>query len=1057
MIQPRDLTELARERILILDGAWGTMFQREELSEADYRRPDFAPERQYKGNHDLLQLTRPDLLQKIHRLYFGAGADITKTNTFSSTVIAQADYGLEHLVDELNVMAARLAREVADEFEARDGKPRFVAGSIGPTNRTATLSPDVERPEFRAVTYDQLREAYAQQVRGLLSGGADLLLIETIFDTLNAKAALFAVEDVFGELGRRVPVMVSGTITDASGRTLSGQTPEAFAVSVAHARPFSLGLNCALGADHLRPYLRSISENTEALVSVHPNAGLPNAFGEYEEAPEHTAAVLASFAEEGLVNIVGGCCGTTPEHIRQIAAAVAPFAPRGARKLAPVLRLSGLESFAVTPETNFVNVGERTNVTGSPKFAKHILEGDYDAGLKIARQQVVNGAQVIDVNFDEGMLDGEAAMIHFLNLLAGEPDIARVPFMLDSSRWSILEAGLKRVQGKAVVNSISLKDGEEEFLRRARLLRRYGAAAVVMAFDEQGQADNLERRKEICSRAYQLLTEEADFPPQDIIFDPNVLTVATGMSEHDRYALDFIEATRWIKRHLPGAKVSGGISNVSFSFRGNNHVREAMHAVFLYHAIRAGLDMGIVNAGMLAVYDEIEPQLKEAVEDVILARREDATERLIELAESYKGVKREASAVSEWRSAGVQERLKHALISGVTDFVDNDAEEAYQLLGSPLAVIEGPLMDGMNVVGDLFGAGKMFLPQVVKSARVMKKAVAYLTPYLEAEKAGSSSSKGRVVLATVKGDVHDIGKNIVGVVLACNGYDVTDLGVMVSAEKILDHAATVNADLIGLSGLITPSLDEMVNVAREMTRRGLSTPLMIGGATTSRAHTAVKIDPAYSGPVVHVIDASRAVGVAGDLLQRPDEIGGRIQAEYAALRERHGERNIRLLDLEAARKRAPSLQDVPAPAPQQPGRSVIEQDLGELAPFIDWTPFFIAWEMPGVYPKILRDPSVGTEARKLYEDAKTLLAQITAEKRFTARGVIGLWPARREGDDIVLETETDEATQRSRTAARKRPPLCWTPPPKFRRGPSPFIPCASSATRAYRTQRWPIS
>ncbi len=1003
MTQPRDLTELAQERILILDGAWGTMFQREDLTEADYRRPEFAWDRQYKGNHDLLQLTRPDLLRKIHALYFEAGADITKTNTFSSTVIAQADYGLEHLVDELNVEAARIAREVADEFEARDGKPRFVAGSIGPTNRTATLSPDVERPEFRAVTYDELHDAYAQQIRGLLKGGADLLLIETIFDTLNAKAALFAVETVFAELGRRVPVMVSGTITDASGRTLSGQTPEAFAVSVAHARPFSLGLNCALGADHLRPYLREIAGSTEALVSVHPNAGLPNAFGEYEELPEHTAEVLRTFAEEGLLNIVGGCCGTTPEHIRQIAAAVGPYAPRGPKQLAPFLRLSGLESFAVTPETNFVNVGERTNVTGSPKFAKHILAGDYDAGLKIARQQVQNGAQVIDVNFDEGMLDGEAAMIHFLNLLAGEPDISRVPFMLDSSRWNILEAGLKRVQGKAVVNSISLKDGEEEFLKRARLLRRYGAAAVVMAFDETGQADNLERRQEICTRAYTLLTEQADFPPQDIIFDPNVLTVATGMSEHDRYALDFIEATRWIKRNLPGAKVSGGISNVSFSFRGNNHVREAMHAVFLYHAIRAGLDMGIVNAGMLAVYDDIEPELKKAVEDVILARTPDATENLIELAERYKGVKREVSAVSEWRGGSVQERLKHALISGITDFVDLDAEEAFQLLGSPLQVIEGPLMDGMNVVGDLFGAGKMFLPQVVKSARVMKKAVAYLMPYLEAEKAGGSTSKGRIVLATVKGDVHDIGKNIVGVVLACNGFEVTDLGVMVSAEKVLDAARELNADIIGLSGLITPSLDEMANVAREMTRRGLTTPLMIGGATTSRAHTAVKIDPAYNGgPVVHVLDASRAVGVAGDLIQHREEITGRIKAEYDVLRERHGERNIRLLSIEEARKRAPKIEDVPAPAPNQPGRTVIEQDLGELLAFIDWTPFFIAWEMPGVYPKILRDPSVGVEARKLYEDGKALLAKIIAEKHFTARGVIGLWPAQRVGDDITL-------------------------------------------------------
>ncbi|WP_293915468.1 methionine synthase [Deinococcus sp.] len=1005
-----ELLQLARERILILDGAWGTMFQRENLSEADYRRPDFDPARQYKGNHDLLQLTRPDLLRKIHAQYFGAGADITKTNTFSSTTIGQADYGLEYLVDELNVEAARIAREVADEFEARDGRPRFVAGSIGPTNRTATLSPDVERPEFRAVTYDDLRAAYAQQIRGLMRGGADMLLIETIFDTLNAKAALFAVEEVFEEAGRRLPVMVSGTITDASGRTLSGQTPEAFAASLAHAKPFSLGLNCALGAEHLRPYLREIARSTETLISVHPNAGLPNAFGEYDELPEHTARLLGEFAEEGLVNIVGGCCGTTPEHIRAIAESVGRFAPRKAAPLAPFLRLSGLEPFTLTPETNFVNVGERTNVTGSPRFAKFILDGDFDAGLKIARQQVENGAQIIDVNFDEGMLDGEAAMIHFLNLLAGEPDIARVPFMLDSSRWDILEAGLKRVQGKAVVNSISLKDGEAEFLRRAELLKRYGAAVIVMAFDEQGQADNLERRQEICTRAYRLLVDTAGFPAQDIIFDPNVLTVATGMAEHDRYALDFIEATRWIKRELPGAKVSGGISNVSFSFRGNNHVREAMHAVFLYHAIRAGLDMGIVNAGMLAVYDDIEPELKVAVEDVILARREDATENLIELAGRYKGVKREAGAVDEWRSAGVHDRLKHALIVGNTDFVDADAEEAYQLLGSPLGVIEGPLMDGMNVVGDLFGAGKMFLPQVVKSARVMKKAVAYLTPYLEAEQAGGSS-KGKVLLATVKGDVHDIGKNIVGVVLACNGYAVTDLGVMVSAEKILDAAKELGADLIGLSGLITPSLDEMVSVAREMERRGIQTPLLIGGATTSRAHTAVKIDPAYSGTVVHVIDASRAVSVAGELLSKQAVIRARLKGEYDTLRERHAERNIKLIEIGAARSRAPHLTDSPAPAPNKPGRTVVEQDLAGLIPFIDWTPFFIAWEMPGVYPKILRDPSVGVEARKLYEDAKTLLGRIVTERRFTARAVIGLWPAHREGDDIVLDLEPQHLPQ----------------------------------------------
>ncbi|WP_104990322.1 methionine synthase [Deinococcus sp. NW-56] len=1002
MADTQDIRAHARERILVLDGAWGTMLQRAGLTEGDFRWDGADPLRMYRGNFDLLQLTRPDVIRDVHRAYFEAGADIASTNTFNSTVISQVDYGTEHLVGKMNEAGARLAREVADEFTARDGRPRWVAGSVGPTNRTATLSPDVERPEFRNVTFDDLVAAYTEQVEGLIAGGADLLLIETVFDTLNAKAALFACEEVFARAGKPLPIMLSGTITDASGRTLSGQTPEAFAVSTEHANLFSLGLNCALGADLLRPHLRAIAANTEALVSVHPNAGLPNAFGEYDETPGHTASVLRSFAEEGLVNIVGGCCGTTPEHIRAIKEAVAGLPPRTAPKLPPYLRLSGLEAFTVTPETNFVNVGERTNVTGSPKFAKAILAGDYDAGLKIARQQVQNGAQLVDVNFDEGMLDGEAAMVKFVNLLAGEPDIARVPLMLDSSRWEVLEAGLKRVQGKAAVNSISLKDGEVTFLERARLLRRYGAAAVVMAFDEEGQADTLERRIAITSRAYRLLTQEAGFPPQDIIFDPNVLTVATGLEEHDRYALDFIEATRWIKQNLPGALVSGGISNVSFSFRGNNHVREAMHAVFLYHAIGAGLDMGIVNAGMLAVYDDIEPELREAVEDVILARRPDATERLIGLAESYKDVKREASAQSAWRELPVAERLKHALVQGITDHVTEDAEEAYRLLGSPLAVIEGPLMDGMNVVGDLFGAGKMFLPQVVKSARVMKRAVAHLTPYLEAEQVGSSG-KGKVLLATVKGDVHDIGKNIVGVVLACNGYQVTDLGVMVPTEKILDTAREMGADVIGLSGLITPSLDEMVNVAREMTRRGLTTPLLIGGATTSRAHTAVKIDPAYDGTVVHVLDASRAVGVVGDLLSDPEAVQERTRAEYEALRERHGERQVRLIPLNEARERAPRLSPAAVPAPRVLGRTVIEQPVAELLDYIDWTPFFIAWEMKGIYPNILTDPLRGAEARGLFDDAQALLRRVAEENLMTARGVIGLWPAHRQGDDIVVE------------------------------------------------------
>ncbi|RJF73271.1 methionine synthase [Deinococcus cavernae] len=997
----------ARKRILILDGAWGTQLQRAGLTEADFRFDGADPLRMYRGNFDLLQLTRPDVIRDVHRAYFGAGADIASTNTFNSTSISQADYGTEALAYRMNLEGARLAREVADEFTGRDGKPRWVAGAVGPTNRTATLSPDVERPEFRNVTFDDLVAAYSEAVTGLMDGGADLLLIETVFDTLNAKAALFAAQDVFEQRGRELPIMLSGTITDASGRTLSGQTPEAFAVSTEHAGLFSLGLNCALGADLLRPHLRAIAANTEALVSVHPNAGLPNAFGKYDETPEHTARVLAEFAREGLVNIVGGCCGTTPEHIKAIADAVKGLPPRTPTARSPYLRLSGLEALTVTPELNFVNVGERTNVTGSPRFSKAILAGDYDAGLKIARQQVSNGAQLVDVNFDEGMLDGEAAMVKFLNLLAGEPDISRVPLMLDSSKWEILEAGLKRVQGKCVVNSISLKDGEEKFLERARLLRRYGAAAVVMAFDEQGQADNLSRRQEILGRAYRLLTEQVQFPPQDIIFDPNVLTVATGLPEHDRYALDFIEATRWIKENLPGALVSGGISNVSFSFRGNNHVREAMHAVFLYHAIGAGLDMGIVNAGMLAVYEDIEPELREAVEDVILARgsvsdTSSATERLITLAEGYRDVKREAAAVNAWREWPVQERLKHALVQGLTDHVVFDAEEAYRELGSPLAVIEGPLMDGMNVVGDLFGAGKMFLPQVVKSARVMKRAVAHLTPYLEAEKA-ESSSKGKVVLATVKGDVHDIGKNIVGVVMACNGYQVTDLGVMVPAEKILDEAEKLGADVVGLSGLITPSLDEMVNVAREMTRRGMKQPLLIGGATTSRAHTAVKIDPAYDGTVVHVIDASRAVTTTSELLADEAAYRQKIRTEYDALRERHGERQVRLIPLGQARERAPRLSPAVPAAPREPGRQVIEQPISELLEYIDWTPFFIAWEMKGIYPNILRDPVRGEEARKLLGDAQALLRRIVDENLLRARGVIGLWPAHREGDDIVLD------------------------------------------------------
>ncbi|WP_229735248.1 methionine synthase [Ornithinimicrobium tianjinense] len=1043
------LRAAADRRILVLDGAYGSMLQQVELTEDDFHGQGPAWEAHHdtslKGNFDLLGLTRPEVIADVHRAYLEAGADILTTNSFSGTTIAQADYGTEALVHDLNVAAARVARQVADEVGARTGRPRWVAGSMGPTNRTASLSPDVERPELRTVTYEQLREAYAVQAAALLEGGADLLLVETVFDTLNAKAALHAIADVQqaraaaadGPLAP-VPVMLSGTITDASGRTLSGQTPEAFAVSTEHVDLFSIGINCALGAEAMRPHVHALSDASDALVSVYPNAGLPNAFGGYDDTPEEMAEVIASMAAEGLVNIVGGCCGTTPDHIRAFAQAVDGLAPRTPRALTPYLRTSGLEAFTLSPDVNFVNVGERTNITGSPKFAKAVREDDWDAAVAIARQQVEAGAQLVDVNVDEGMLDGPATMTHFLNLLAGEPDVARVPVMIDSSRWEVLEAGLRCIQGKGVVNSLSLKDGEAEFLRRAAVVRRYGAAVVVMAFDETGQADSYERRIEVCERAFRLLTTPSEtlphpFPAHDIIFDPNILTVATGMSEHDRYALDFIEATRWIKEHLPGALVSGGVSNVSFSFRGNNVVREAMHTVFLYHAIRAGLDMGIVNAGMLGIYEDIEPALREAVEDVVLARRDDATERLIELAEEIKaeqsddsagaGAERAAKALA-WRDAPVTERLKHALVHGLDAFVVEDAEEAYQELGSPLQVIEGPLMAGMDVVGDLFGAGKMFLPQVVKSARVMKKAVAHLTPYLEAEKealeAGSGSHKGRIVMATVKGDVHDIGKNIVGVVLGCNGYEVTDLGVMVPADTILARADELGADIIGVSGLITPSLDEMVSLAAEMQRRGLTTPLLIGGATTSAAHTAVKIDPAYEGTVVHVVDASRAVGVVADALGAEDKLRERLAGTYAELRERHGAKEVRLVGLEDARA---STRAVDAPVPVTPallGTQVLEPPLADLVEIVDWTPFFTAWELRGSYPRILDDPKVGEQARATWEDGQRWLRRILDEGLLTARGVVGFWPAHREGDDIVLDVEGEPVTLHTLRQQRER-------------------------------------
>ena len=1013
-----DLRVSARDRILVLDGAWGSMLQQVDLTEDDFRFEGAQAGRSYRGNFDLLALTRPDIITDVHRQYFAAGADIATTNTFTATSIAQADYGTQALVVQINRAAAALAREAADEYAARDGLPRWVAGSMGPTNRTATLSPDVERPEFRAVTYQQLHDAYAEQARALLEGGADLLLIETVFDTLNAKAALRAADTVGQELGRAIPVMLSGTITDASGRTLSGQTPEAFVISTdletSHLDLVSVGLNCALGPAALRPHLRDVSAATKRLVSVHPNAGLPNACGGYDETPEQMAQVLGDYAREGMVNIVGGCCGTTPDHIEAIAAAVRGIAPRLLSQPPAYCRLSGLEPFTVTPQTNFINVGERTNITGSPKFKKAVAEGDWDACVQIARQQVEAGAQLIDINLDEGMLDGVAAMTHFLNLLAGEPDISRVPVMVDSSRWEVLEAGLACLQGRGVVNSISLKDGEEEFLRRAAIVARFGAAVVVMAFDETGQADTLARRQEVCARAYRLLTEQAGFAPQDIIFDPNVLTVATGMSEHDLYARDFIETVRWIKGNLPGALVSGGISNVSFSFRGNNVVREAMHAVFLFHAIGAGLDMGIVNAGMLGIYEEIEPELREAVEDVILARRPDAADRLLELAERYRGQSTTSAgpaATSAWREEPVAQRLRHALVHGISDYAVEDAEEAYQELGSALLVIEGPLMDGMDVVGDLFGSGQMFLPQVVKSARVMKRAVAHLTPYLEAASAETGGhTKGKILLATVKGDVHDIGKNIVGVVLACNGYDVRDLGVMVPAETLLDTAAEWGADLVGVSGLITPSLDEMVGVATEMNRRGLRTPLLIGGATTSAAHTAVKIDPAYAGTVAYVIDASRAVGVAGDAIHREGELSERIGKQYAELRERHGAKHVPLVDLATARADTRAVSCPGQPAPVQLGRHVLEPTLEELVEVIDWTPFFSAWEMRGTYPKLLDDPRQGQQARELFADGQALLQRIIDERLLTPRGVVALWPARRLGQDDIEITEPDGTT-----------------------------------------------
>ena len=1018
-------TELLRrklaQRILVIDGAFGTMIQDHGFDEAGYRGARFADHAcPQKGNNDLLILSQPDVIRDIHTAYLAAGADILETNTFSSTRIAQADYMMEDAVYALNRQGAILARTAADAATASDPKrPRFVAGVLGPTNRTASISPNVNDPGFRNVSFDALVEAYSEAVRGLLDGGADLILAETVFDTLNCKAALFAIDSVAEEYGFPVPVMVSGTITDQSGRTLTGQTTEAFWNSIRHARPISVGLNCALGPNDLRPYIEELSRIADTHVSCHPNAGLPNAFGGYDETPEMMAETLGEFAKSGFLNIVGGCCGTTPDHIRAIADAVAKLPTRAVPSFEPALKLAGLEPATIDRDSLFVNVGERTNVTGSAVFARLIKEGDYDKATAVALQQVQNGAQIVDVNMDEGLLDSEAAMVKFLNLIAAEPEISRVPVMIDSSKWSVIEAGLKCVQGKPVVNSISLKEGEDAFIEHARKVRRYGAAVIVMAFDEQGQADTEDRKVGICARAYRILVDRIGFPPEDIIFDPNIFAVATGIEEHNNYAVDFIDATRRIVETLPHAHVSGGVSNISFSFRGNNPVREAMHSVFLYHAIQAGMTMGIVNAGQLAVYADMPEDLRERVEDVILNRRADATDRLLEIADQFKGGGAKKEKDLSWRKAPVAERLTHALVHGINEFVVADAEEARQQVDRPLQVIEGPLMDGMNVVGDLFGAGKMFLPQVVKSARVMKQAVGHLIPYIEAEKARTGAvaeTKGRMVIATVKGDVHDIGKNIVGVVLQCNNYDVLDLGVMVPAQKILDTAKEVGADVIGLSGLITPSLDEMVHVASEMERQGFDIPLLIGGATTSKIHTAVKIAPAYHGPVVHVLDASRGVGVVSALTseeRRADYAAG-IRTEYDRVRTDFENRDDsdRGVAIEAARGNRCRI-DWRATAPPKPGRlgtrRFDDYPLAELVERVDWTPFFQTWELHGAYPRILEDEKVGEAARGLFEDAQVMLRRLVAEKRIAARGVIGFWPANAVGDDIELYADDSRA------------------------------------------------
>ena len=1013
------LGQLLKEKVLILDGAMGTMIQKYKLQEDDYRGSRFKDwNGPLKGNNDLLVLSNPSIIEEIHNKYLEAGADIIETNTFSCTRISMSDYHMEDLVPELNLVAAKLAKKCADEYTKKNpSKPRFVAGSIGPTTKTASLSPDVNNPGFRAVDFDELVKNYYEQTKYLVEGGVDILLVETVFDTLNCKAALFAIADYFEkEKKSPLPVMVSGTITDASGRTLSGQTIEAFLYSVSHYPLLSIGINCALGAELMRPYIEVLAKESPFHISVYPNAGLPNEFGQYDETPHHMSGTLSEFLKNKWVNIVGGCCGTTNEHIKAIADVAKDFAPRPLPNLEKIPRFSGLEPLKIFPGSNFINIGERTNLTGSLAFKKLILEKNFEEALKVAREQVENGAQIIDVNMDEGMINSEETMVHFLNLIASEPDISRVPVMIDSSKWSVIEQGLKRVQGKAIVNSISLKEGEQKFIEQANLVKKYGAAVVVMAFDEKGQADSYERRIEICSRAYNILTEKVNFKAEDIIFDPNILTIATGMDEHNNYAVDFIQATKWIKANLPFTKVSGGISNLSFSFRGNNIVREAMHSAFLYHAIKAGLDMGIVNAGALPIYTDIPSDLLQHVEDVIFNRRSDATERLIEFAGKIKGSAKAEKKDEEWRSLPVEQRLSHALVKGIVDHIDEDTEEARKKVKRPLDVIEGPLMAGMSVVGDLFGEGKMFLPQVVKSARVMKKAVAYLQPFIEAEKSGAAiKHNGKILMATVKGDVHDIGKNIVGVVLGCNNYEVIDMGVMVPCEKILEEAKKQNVDMIGLSGLITPSLDEMVHVAKEMQRLNFKVPLLIGGATTSRVHTAVKIDPFYQGSIIHVSDASRAVPVVEKFMNplTKNKSHEDQKAEYIKMREQHeaSQKQEKFLSLADARKNKVNIDwnktDIKKPI--KLGLTVLEDySLADLIPYIDWTPFFMTWRLRGSYPAIFQDETYGIEAKKLFDDAQVLLKDIVKNKSLKAKAVFGLYPANAVGDDIEVYSVEDK-------------------------------------------------